>query len=65
MAGESNQSGVKLSDIEFDANKNEDKTSDTIKEVDDILAHTKGQGSKGLCKIIHSSLKLLVKYDTA
>ena len=70
MAGESKQPGVKLgstSDIGFDTDENKNKTSesDTTNEVDDILAHTKGQGSKGLCKIIHSSLKLLIKYDTA
>ena len=70
MAGESKQPRVKLgstSDIGFNTDENKDKTSesDTTNEVDNILAHTKGQGSKGLCKIIHSSLKLLVKYDIA
>ena len=68
MAEESKQPGVELgstSDIGFDADENEDETPDTTNEVDDILSHTEGQGSKNLCKIVNSSLKLLVKYDTA
>ena len=76
MAGESKQPGVSnnnelggTSNAGFDTNedKDEDETLDTTNEVDDILSHPEERGSKSIniCKIIHSLLKLLVKYLTA
>ena len=76
MAGESKQPGVNndnklggTSNAGFDTNEDEDEdeTLDTTNEVDDILCHPEERGSKSMNirKIIHSLLKLLVKYLTA
>ena len=71
MAGEFKQAGIgndnKLSSTSdvIDENEDEDKTFDTTNKVDNILSHTRALESKDFYKIIHSSLKLLIKYHTA